>query len=75
MFTSSLAFITVSYWPFFIVHGISLVKSYSISSWVAKRKMSELRDHTAKPKRRKTLTQSNRYQIRTQNSILELMHS
>ena len=35
----------------FIIHGISLVNSGSISSWLARRKMSELHDQTAKPKR------------------------
>ena len=35
----------------FIIHGISLVNSCSISSWLTSRKMSELHDQTAKPKR------------------------
>ena len=38
----------------FIVHGISVAKSYSISSWLANRKMSELQDQIAE-----LLTQEN----------------
>ena len=56
MFTSSLTFIAMRYWPlFFSIHGISLVKSSSISSWLANRKMLELQDQTAKLKTGKRL--------------------
>ena len=64
VFTSSLAFMREIL--AFLIRGISLVKRFTISSWLANRKMSELQDQTTKLNRQENIDSSNRNQIRTQ---------